>query len=113
MSSESFIKQVLTGFAEALAPLKAAIASPQTFASFLGGFGWTLASNDLNKITGSLGGLSTLAANPSSMSLEQLAGDLVSAANVIRSIASSGANRFPSLRKDLSLPIWLPSHWQE
>jgi hypothetical protein len=91
MSSESFLKQVLTGFANALAPLKAALASPQAFASFLGEFGWTLGSNDLNTVTGSLGGLSTLAANPSAMSLEQLAADLVSAANVIRRIANSGA----------------------
>ena len=91
MSSDSFLKQVLAGFANALEPLKEAIASPQAFASFLGGFGWTLASNDLNSVTGSLEGLSTLAADPSSMSLEQLAGDVVSAANVIRGLATSGA----------------------
>ena len=91
MSSDSFLKQLLAGFADALEPLKEAIASPQAFASYLGGFGWTLGSNDLNSVTGSLGGLSSLAADPSSMSLEQLAADLVSAANVIRRIASSGA----------------------
>jgi hypothetical protein len=91
VSSDSFLKQVLAGFASALEPLKEAVASPQAFASFLGGFGWTLASNDLNRVTGSLGGLSTLAADPSSMSPQQLAGDLVSAANVIRGIATSGA----------------------
>ncbi|WP_158931673.1 DUF6603 domain-containing protein [Acidisphaera sp. S103] len=91
MSSDSFLKQLLAGFASALEPLKEAVASPQAFASFLGGFGWTLGSNDLTSVTGSLGGLSTLAADPSSMSLAQLAADLVSAGNVIRRIATSGA----------------------
>jgi len=91
MSSDNFLKQLLAGFATALEPLKEAVASPQAFGSFLGEFGWTLESNALNSVTGSLGGLSSVSTDASSMNLEQLAGDLVSAANIIRSIATSGA----------------------
>ena len=91
MSSTSFLKQVLSGFAESLQPLRESVASPELFAEFLQQFGWTLAPADLTQLTGSLGDLSSLAADPSSLSLEQLTGDLISAGNVIRRISGSGA----------------------
>jgi hypothetical protein len=91
MSSTSFLKSILAGFAESLQPLQAAIASPDAFTGFLRQFGWTLAPADLTHVSGSLGNLSPLATNPSSLSVEQLATDLVSAGKVIRGISDSGA----------------------
>jgi hypothetical protein len=91
MSSTSFLKQVLSGFADSLQPLREAVASPNAFAMFLQQFGWALAPADLTQVTGSLGDLSSLAADPSSLSLEQLTGDLISVGNVIRRVSTSGA----------------------
>jgi hypothetical protein len=78
VSSPGFLKQVLSGFMESLQPLQAATASPEAFASFLGEFGWTLTPSDLTHVTGSLEDLSTLATDPSSLNVEQLAGEIIS-----------------------------------
>ena len=91
MSSSSFVKQVLSGFATALQPLRDAVASPAAFTGFLQQFGWTLPSANVNQLTTALKDLSTLASNPDALSLDQLTSDLVSAAKLIRTIASSGA----------------------
>jgi hypothetical protein len=90
MSSASFLQRVLSGFAESLQPLQEAVASPAALAAFLGELGWALAPGDLTHVSGALGGLSS-PADPSSLSLEQLAQDLISAATVIRRISGSGA----------------------
>lgn len=91
MSSSGLLQQILGGFANALTPLRDAVASPAAFQSFLKQFGWTLGDADLAQLTTTLKDLSTLAANPSSLSVEELASDLVKAATIVRSISSSGA----------------------
>ena len=91
MSSSGFLKQVLAGFADGLQPVRDAIASPTTFAAFLKNFGWTLPAANNTQLTTALKDLSTLASDPSSLSLEQLTSDLISAATVVRKIATSGA----------------------
>ncbi len=91
MSSSGLLQQILGGFANALAPLRAAVASPAALQSFLKQFGWTLPDANLTQLTTTLKELSTLAADPSSMSVEQLASDLVKAATMVRSITTSGA----------------------
>ncbi len=91
MSSASFLKSVLSSFAQALQPVRAAVASPDAFAAFLQQFGWTLAPADLAHVTGALGDLTSLPSDTSSLSLEQLTGELLSAGNVIRRISTSGA----------------------
>ncbi len=91
MSSSGVLQQILSGFADALAPLRDAVASPSAFQSFLKQFGWTLSDANLTQLTTELKDLSTLAANPSAMGVEQLAGDLVKAATLVRGIANSGA----------------------
>src|ERR1700722_3145159 len=91
MASSSFIQKVLAGFADALQPLRDAIASPTAFTSFLQQFGWTLSSANVSALTTLLADISTLAANPTSLSLEQLTGDLLQASTLVRKIASSGA----------------------
>jgi hypothetical protein len=91
MSSSGFLLSVLAGFAKALDPLRTAAASPEAFAAFLKDFGWTLAPADIGHVTGALGGLSALPADPSSVDAAQLAGQLAAAARLIRNIASSGA----------------------
>ena len=91
MSSTSFLKGVLSGFASALQPLRDAIASPDGLTGFLQEFGWTLVPADLTRVSGSLGDLSSLPTDPSALSVEQLTAELISAANVIRRIATSGA----------------------
>ena len=91
MSSTSFLKRVLSGFAAAFQPLREAVASPDAFAAFLQQFGWTLAPTDLTRVTGSLGDLTSMSGVTSSVSLEELTGELISAGNVIRRISASGA----------------------
>lgn len=90
MSSSSFLKQILSGFANALQPLRAAIASPAAFTAFLEQFGWTLPAADVTELTTTLGELTTLATNPSAQSLEQLTSDLIQASKIVRQIATSG-----------------------
>ena len=91
MSSSDFVKSVLAGFADALQPIKDAVASPDAFSSFLKQFGWTLTSPQLTSVINVLHEITTLANNPSSLSLDQLTHDLVAAATTVRQIATSGA----------------------
>jgi hypothetical protein len=91
MASSSFVQKVLAGFADALQPLRDAVASPAAFASFLQQFGWTLTSTSVTELTTLLQGLATLATNPTSLALEQLTSDLVQVATLVRKIASSSA----------------------
>ena len=91
MSSSGFLQTVLAGFADSLQPVRDAVASPTAFAGFLKQFGWTLSDVNLAQITSALKDLGTLASNPSSLSLEQLTSDLISAGKVIRGIAATGA----------------------
>jgi Family of unknown function (DUF6603) len=91
MASSSFLKQILAGFANALQPLRDAVASPAAFTDFLKQFGWTLPNADVTALTGALKDVSTLAANPSALSVDQLAKDLVAASTLIRGISPSGA----------------------
>jgi hypothetical protein len=91
MGSSDVLKRVLSGFAETLQPLQQAVSSPSDFASFLKQFGWTLEPADLTRVTGSLSQLSSQSADPSSLSLEQLAENLVSAGEAIQRISASGA----------------------
>ncbi|HUJ31227.1 MAG TPA: DUF6603 domain-containing protein [Candidatus Acidoferrum sp.] len=91
MSSSSFVKQLLSGFANALAPLRAAIASPTAFVAFLKQFGWTLPDATVSELRSLLSAISTLATNPSALSVEQLTSDLENVGSIIRKIESSGA----------------------
>jgi hypothetical protein len=91
MSSANFLKRILSGFAEELQPLREAAASPDAFAAFLRQFGWTLGAADLTRVTGTLGGLQSFAADPSSLGFEQLTAELISAGGVVRSLTQSGA----------------------
>src|SRR5262249_25458170 len=61
------------------------------FAKFIRRFGWTLGPADITQVTSTLGQVTSLARDPSSMSLEQLTSDLIAAGNVVRRIANSGA----------------------
>src|SRR5213592_4658307 len=91
MGSPDFLKRVLSGFAETLQPLQKAVSSPNDFASFLKQFGWTLEPADLTRVTGSLSQLPSQAADPSSLSLEQLSENLLAAGNAVQRITASGA----------------------
>ncbi len=91
MSSSDFLKEVLTGFADTLQPLRDAVASPDAFTAFLAQFGWTLQAANVTSVLDALHDISTLASNPSSLSLDQLTQDLVEAAAAVRKVASSGA----------------------
>jgi hypothetical protein len=91
LSSPGFLKRILSAFAESLQPLRDGLASREAFAEFLNQFGWSLGPTDLTNVMGSLGKLSTLATDPSSLNLEQLVGELVSVGKAIRTIANSGA----------------------
>ena len=91
MSSSDFVKDVLAGFADTLQPLRDAAASEDAFTAFLKQFGWTLQPADLASVLNMISVVSTLATNPSSLSIEQLTQDLIAAATAIRKVASSGA----------------------
>jgi hypothetical protein len=91
VSSSSFLKQVLSGFANTLQPARDAVASPAAFTAFLKQFGWTLSDANVTELTTALHDLSTLATNPSALSLDQLASELISASTVVHRIAISGA----------------------
>src|SRR5262245_34269506 len=91
MASSSFLKQILVGFANALQPLRDAVASPAAFADFLKQFGWTLTDANVTTLIGALKDVVTIAANPSALSVEQLAKDLIAASTLIRGISASAA----------------------
>lgn len=91
MSSADFVKDILAGFADTLQPLRAAVASEDAFTAFLKQFGWTLQPADLSSVVSALHDVSTLATNPSSLSIDQLTDDLKAAAALVRKVASSGA----------------------
>jgi hypothetical protein len=91
MPSSSFLKQVLSGFADALQPLRDAVASPTALTGFLKQFGWTLPDANITTLATTLKDIETLAANPASLNLEQLTQDLISASTIVRKIAASGA----------------------
>ncbi len=91
MSSSDFVKDILAGFAHTLQPLRDAVASEDAFTAFLKQFGWTLQPADLTSVVNTIHDVSTLATNPSSLSVDQLTHDLISAATAIRKVASSGA----------------------
>jgi hypothetical protein len=91
MPSSSFTKQMLVGFADALQPLRDALASETAFTGFLKQFGWTLSNANATALTAALKDITTLATNPASLSLEQLTSDLISASSIVRRIGTSGA----------------------
>jgi hypothetical protein len=91
MSSTDFVKDVLAGFADTLQPLRDAVASPDAFTAFLKQFGWTLKPEEVASVLAALHDIATLAADPSSLSLDELTHDLVAAATAVRKVGSSSA----------------------
>ena len=91
MASSSVVQKVLAGFAEALQPLRDAVASPAAFTGFLQQFGWAIASTSVSELTSLLQGVAALATNPTSLTLEQLTSELVQVATLVRKIAASSA----------------------
>ena len=91
MSSRDFFKRILSGFVESLQPLRQAVASPDAFAGFLNQFGWTLGPSELTQVKGSIGDLSTLSTDPSSLSVDQLIVQITAVAKAIRTIANCDA----------------------
>jgi hypothetical protein len=91
MPSSSFLQQLFSGFADALQPLRDAVASPTALAGFFTQFGWTLPDANIATLATTLKDIETLAANPASLSLSQLTQDLISVSTIVRKIASSGA----------------------
>lgn len=114
MSSAGLLDRALAAFVASLAPLDDAVSSPQKMAAFLSQFGWSLSGADSTRAIGALSGV-TFAADPSTMSTEQLVSHVGSVAEAVRSIASSGApaafaSTFPSELLDFLVYSALAQH---
>jgi hypothetical protein len=91
VSSSGPLRSLLAGFLASFSVVSDAVASPDAFAAFLQRFGWSLTPADLSSVTSSLGELSSLPTDPSSLSVEELTANLLSACTAVQRVSTSGA----------------------